>query len=278
MCASHPRGRPDRVTVAPMSARAGEVVAFIQDQLPRQQAFFGAKAADKVLAYVASTAAPGSVPSVSAHRLRSLAHGAGPGELAVELAGPLPRAPAAEEAASVCLFNQYVGYQVKTRPGAAGAVSWDGAGTHVRGGQVFTLHHSPFMMTAFERIPVDEVLGAVGGAPFALVGVGERVNLSPRFNWHTEVRGGRLVLFHGDGLPLKTYLNLKANPRVVRVLLDPTTFGGWVLEGLVEEYAPAEEPEAYQATCAGFAAGGWGRPARAFRFTADVIRPLAPPA
>jgi len=116
------------------------------------------------------------------------------------------------------------------------------------------------------------------GAASALVGVGDRVNLSPRFNWHTEVRGGRLVLFHGDGLPLKTYLNLKGNPRVARVLLDPATFGGWVLEGVVEEYEAAEEPEAYRATCAGFAAGGWGRPARTFRFTADVIRPLAPPA
>lgn len=261
-----------------MSARVGEVVAFIRDQLPRQQAFFGAKAADKVLAYVASTAAPGTVPALSAHRLLSLARGAGPGELAVELAGPLLHPPEGDEVASVCLFNQYVGYQVKTRAGAIGAAARDGAVTRVRGGQVFTLHHSPFMMTAFERIPVDEVLGAVGQVPNALVGVGDRVNLSPRFNWHTEVRGGRLVLFHGDGLPLKTYLNLKGNPRVARVLLDPSTFGGWVLEGVVEEYEPAEEPEAYRATCAGFAAGGWGRPARTFRFTADVIRPLAPPA
>lgn len=261
-----------------MTARVGEVVAFIRDQLPLQQAFFGAKVADKVLAYVASTSAPGSVASVSAHRLLGLRRGASAAELQVELAGPLPRLPADGDLASACLFNQYVGYQVKTRLHAAGGqVETADAVTRLRGGHVYTLHHSPFMMTAFERVPVDEVLGAVGRVTHALVGVGPMVNLSPRFNWHTEVRDGRLVLFHGDGLPLKTYLNLKSNPRVTRVLLDPLTFGGWVLEGPVEEYAAKDDPVAHQATCAGFEAGGWGRPARTFRFTAEVIRPLPPP-
>lgn len=260
-----------------MSARVGEVVAFIKEQLPRQQAFFGAKLADKVLAYVASTSVAGSMASVSSHRLLSLAHGASSSDLQAELAGHLARAPQGGEIASVCLFNQYVGYQLKTRAGAVGAVEAGVVATRVRGSAVFTLHHSPFMMTAFERVPLEEVLGAVGRTPYALVGVGPQVNLSPRFNWHTEVRDGRLVLFHGDGLPLKTYLNLKTNPQVVRVLLDPTTFGGWVLEGRVEEYEAREEPAAHEATCAGFEAGGWGRPARTFRFTAETIRPLPPP-
>jgi hypothetical protein len=215
---------------------------------------------------------------VSTHALRSLRRGAAASELEVELGGSLPQRPAPGEQATVCLFNQYVGYQVKTRPGGGGGqVERSDAVTRVRGSQVYTLHHSPFMMTAFERVPVDEVLGAVGSARFALVAVGAQANLSPRFNWHTELRGGRLVLFHGDGLPLKTYLNLKSNPRVVRVLLDPLTFGGWLLEGSLEEYQAEEEPAAHRATCAGFAAGGWGRPARTFRFTADVIRPLPPP-
>jgi len=259
-----------------MNGKVGEVVDFIEAQRPRQQAYFGAKVADKVLAYVASTSSAGSMAAVTSHRLRSLEHGATASELKVELAGPLGRSPSAGEVASVCLFNQYVGYQVKTRQGAVAVEAAFGA-TRIRGGHVYTLHHSPFMMTAFERVPVDEVLGAVGKVPFALVGVGPQVNLSPRFNWHTEVRDGRLVLFHGDGLPLKTYLNLKTNRRVVRVLLDPATFGGWVLEGLVEEYEARDEPVAHEATCAGFAAGGWGRPARTFRFTADAIRPLLQP-
>jgi hypothetical protein len=260
-----------------MQDGVGEVVAFLRDQLPRQQAFFGAKVADKVLAYVASTSAAGTTASVSSHRLLGLHHGATQGELLVELAGALARPPQAGEVASVCLFDQYVGYQVKTRAGAAGAVEQADAVTRVRGGHVYTLHHSPFMMTAFERVPIDEVLGAVGRARFALVGVGAQVNLSPRFNWHTEVRDGRLVLFHGDGLPLKTYLTRKTTPRVVRVLLDPVTFGGWVLEGQVEEYEARQDPVAHEATCAGFAAGGWGRPARTFRFTAETVRRLAPP-
>lgn len=261
-----------------MSPQVAEVVAFIKEQLPRQREFFGARLADKVLAYVASTSSAGAMAAVTSHRLRSLEHGATASELKVELGGPPPRALAPGEIASVCLFNQYVGYQVKTRAGVAGAVTTADDVTRVRGSHVYTLHHSPFMMTAFERVPVDEVLGAVGKAPYALVGIGPQVNLSPRFNWHTEVRDGRLVLFHGDGLPLKTYLNLKTNPRVVRVLIDPLTFGGFLLEGLVEEYEAKDEPVAHEATCAGFAAGGWGRPARTFRFTADVIRPLAAPA
>ncbi|MBK9518583.1 MAG: hypothetical protein IPO09_14770 [Anaeromyxobacter sp.] len=260
-----------------MDASVEEVRSFIEGQRPVQQAFFGAKAADKVLAFVASTSAAGSLASVTAHRLLGLERGAAASALQVSLAGHLPHQPGAGEAVTVCLFDQYVGYQVKTRPGGPGpAVEAGAASTRVRGSHVYTLHHSPFMMTAFERVPVDEVLGAVGRAPFALAAVGAQVNLSPRFNWHTAVRQGRLVLFHGDGLPLKTYLNLKSNPRVVRVLVDPRTFQGYVLEGDLEEYVEADDREAHQATCHGFAAGGWGKPARTFRFTAESIRVLAP--
>jgi hypothetical protein len=259
-----------------MGATPQDVLEFIGAQLPRQQRFFGARVMDKVLAHVASTSVAGSLPSVSSHRLLGLTRGAAASELVARLAGALPRQPGPGEIATVCLFNQFVGYQVKTRLAATGAVAEAGGETTVRGGQVFTLHHSPFMMTAFERVPVDEVLGAVGGAPFALVGVGTQVNLSPRFNWHTEVRDGRLTLFHGDGLPLKTYLNLKSNPRVVRVLLDPETFGGFLLSGRVEEFGPEAEPAAFQAITAGFQAGGWGRPARTFRFTAEEIATLSP--
>ena len=260
-----------------MSASPQDVVEFIQAQLPRQQRFFGATVMDKVLAHVASTSVAGSLPSVSTHRLASLDRGATPSELVARVEGALPRRPAAGEIVTVCLFNQFVGYQVKTRLASTStAVETVGGTTMVRGSQVFTLHHSPFMMTAFERVPLDEVIGAVGRAPFALVGVGAQVNLSPRFNWHTEIRDGRLTLFHGDGLPLKTYLNLKTNPQVVRVLLDPETFGGWLLSGRVEEFLPEAEPAAYQAIVAGFQAGGWGRPARTFRFAAETIEPLQP--
>lgn len=259
-----------------MGATPQDVLEFIGVQLPRQQRFFGARVMDKVLAHVASTSVAGSLPSISSHRLLGLTRGPTASELVARLSGALPRLPGPGEVATVCVFNQFVGYQVKTRLATPGAVAEAGGETTVRGGQVFTLHHSPFMMTAFERVPVDEVIGAVGGARFALVGVGAQVNLSPRFNWHSEIRDGRLTLFHGDGLPLKTYLNLKSNPHVVRVLLDPETFGGFLLSGRVEEFEPEAEPAAFQAITAGFQAGGWGRPARAFRFTAEEIAPLAP--
>jgi len=259
-----------------MSVTVDEVRAFIEDQRPKQQKFFGAPAPDKVLAHVASTSASGSFASVSAHRLLGLARGHSAAELVARLSGALPRRPGAGEVASVCLFNQFVGYQLKTRLGGTGATIEQADGTTtIHGGHVYTLHHSPFMMTAFERIPLEEVLGSVGSAPFALVGVGTQVNLSPRFNWHTEARDGKLVLFHGDGLPLKTYLNLKSNPSVVRILIDPTTFTGYVLEGVVEEFVAAQEPVAHRAICAGFAAGGWGRPARTFRYTATRLARLA---
>jgi hypothetical protein len=260
-----------------MSPSARDVVDFIQAQLPRQQRYFGATEMDKVLAHVASTSVAGSLASVSSHRLLSLDRGTAPSELVARVAGALPRLPGAGEIVTVCLFNQLVGYQVKTRLAATpGAVEAGGGATTVRGNQVYTLHHSPFMMTAFERVPLEQVLGSVGGARFALVGVGAQVNLSPRFNWHTEIRDGRLTLFHGDGLPLKTYLNLKTNPQVVRVLLDPETFGGFLLAGRVEEFEAEAEPAAHQAIVAGFQAGGWGRPARTFRFTAETITPLVP--
>jgi hypothetical protein len=259
-----------------MSGTVAQVYEFMLAQRAAQQRYFGTQVADKVLAYMGSTSLAGSLPSLSAHRLVALERGAGAAGLVVKLVGAPPRPLGAGEIASVCIFNQFVGYQVKTRAGPPPPMeTWEGV-TTVRGAQVYTLHHSPFMMTAFERVPVEEVLSSVGGATHALCAMGAQVNLSPRFAFHFEVRDGRLVLFHGDGLPLKTYLNLKSNPRVLRVVLDPATFRGFLLEGSVQEFDAAAEPAAHQAICAGFAAGGWGRPARTFRFVAEAIRPLAP--
>lgn len=261
-----------------MGGIGGDVVlAFLHEQRSHQQRYLGTKLADKVVTYVASTAAAGSVAAVSVHRLRSLRRGASPAELLVGLGGMLPRPPGPGESVAVCLINRYVGYQVKT-PGGDGLVEADGADLLIRGAQVFTLHHSPFIATAFDRVPFEEILGATGRTAFALVGVGAQVNLSPRFSWHAELRDGRLVLFHGDVLPLKTARNLEANRRVVRALLDPVTFQGFLLEGQVEECTARDEPAACAATIDGLAAASSGRPARLFRFTADAIHPLAPDA
>ena len=109
-----------------------------------------------------------------------------------------------------------------------------------------------------------------------IVAVGETANLSPRFVFHHAVRDGRLRLFHGDGLALKTAINLKANRRESRLVVDLDTFEGWALQGTVEEFAPHQHPEAFERICQGFAAGNWGKPSRVFRHAADTWQPIAP--
>lgn len=256
-----------------------EVSAFFEAQIAKQQRWFQAKQADKFICHVGSTSASGAFLEVTAHRLLGIERGARPTELVVRLGGSFAAPVAsADEVVTVTLFDQFVGYQVKTRAGAAGAnaVTVEGGATTVRGAQVFTLHHSPFMLTAFEKVPIEDVLASVGTARHALVGVGATANLSPRFCWHYEELGGKLVLFHGDGLPMKTFLNVKANPNVTRIALDPETFQGFVATGPLEEFRPADHPVAYEKICQGFANGGWGRPARVFRFVADRWTRLAP--
>jgi hypothetical protein len=51
-----------------------------------------------------------------------------------------------------------------------------------------------------------------------------------------------------------------------------------VAHGCVEEVQPADEPLAYEKVCNGFSAGGWGKPARLFRFIAEEWSRLTPPA
>jgi hypothetical protein len=87
----------------------------------------------------------------------------------------------------------------------------------------------------------------------------------------------RLVLYHGDGLALKTYMNLKANRQETRLVLDLDTFEGFSFRGTVEEFAPHQNPLAYEKVCAGFTAGNWGKPSRVFRFVADQWTRLEPP-
>jgi hypothetical protein len=259
-----------------MTVSNAEVLAFAEAQIPKQQRWFQVPHADRFLAYIGSTSSTGSYAGVSAHRLLGIARGEAGTELVVSLGGILPAVPAGGEIASVCIFDRFTGYQVKTRPSSAAAIAQRDGATAVRGSQVFTLHHGPFMLTAFEKVPLDEVLANVGKASFALVGVGQAVNLSPRFCWHHEEVDGKIVLFHGDGLPMKTYLNLKANPRVTRVLIDPETFEGFVGQGEIAEVKADAHPVGFRKICDGFARGGWSRPARVFRFVADRWERLAP--
>jgi hypothetical protein len=240
---------------------------------------------DKVLTFMGTTALEGQLAGVSICALAGLEPGRAPGGLRVHLRGELPRPPAPGECVTVHLTNleQYQGYQVKTAPLAAGAppgsvVEVGAGGVVVEGSQIFTVHHSPYTMRFFEQVPLDELKLMVGGAPYALVAVGQLANLSPRFVFHAEARLGRLALYHGDGLALKTYMNLKSNRHESRLVVDLDDFSGYLLRGVVEEFRPHQHPLAYERICQGFAAGGWGKPSRAFRLDVDGWEPISPTA
>jgi hypothetical protein len=200
----------------------------------------------------------------------------------VRLGGALPLRPLEGECITVHLTRlaQYQGYQVKTAPlgteGLAELLAEEGQELTVRGRQLFTVHHSPYTLEFFGSIPFEEVQELCAEVRHALCAVGETANLSPRFVFHHEVKDGRLLLFHGDGLALKTWMNLKRNPQETRLLLDLDEGRGFALRGLVEEFGEAEHPVAWQKVVDGFAAGGWGRPSRCFRLAVDSVEAIEP--
>ncbi|HET9599190.1 MAG TPA: hypothetical protein VFP65_26690 [Anaeromyxobacteraceae bacterium] len=268
-----------------MDADLQKFVEFLEQQTARQAPHFPSVRFDKVLSFMGTTSQPGQHAAVAVTPVLGLDPAAAGRELRVRLRGPLPRLPARGECVTVHLTNveQYQGYQVKTRPLATTESVGDlfeasGPELAVAGAHIFTVHLSPYTMKFFEQIPYEEVQLLVGGVRYALVAVGQGANLSPRFIFHHEVRNGRPVLYHGDGLALKTYMNLKSNRSETRLVLDLEGFDGWRLEGTVEEFQPHQHPEAYEKICGGFNAGSWGKPSRTFRFTAERWTPIAPTA
>ena len=265
-----------------MDARLQALLTFLDEQRARQAPHFPTVKYGKVLTFMGTTSLAGTHAAVSVNPIRQL-EVAGPRELRVHLGGALPRPPTAGECVSVHITNvdRYQGYQIKTRAlatpdEAAQLVQSEPDGVVVRGSQIYTVHHSPYTMKFFDRIPFDEVVQAVGSIPYALVAVGETANLSPRFAFHHEEKLGRAVLFHGDGLALKTYMNLRTNRQETRLALDLESWSGFALKGTDEEFQPHQHPEAYERICAGFAAGNWGKPSRVFRFVADSWQPISP--
>jgi hypothetical protein len=265
-----------------VDAHLQSLLDFLVDQQARQAPHFPKAAYPKVLTFMGTTSLAGSHAAVGVHRLVELVS-AGERELHVRLAGTLPRPPGPGECITVHLTdaNRFRGFQVKTLPLSVGGepsalYQPTPDGVVVRGSLVYTVHHSPYTMRFFERIPHQEVIEAVGGLRHALVAVGETANLSPRFVFHHEPKMGRPALFHGDGLALKTYMNLKLNRQETRLALDLDSFTGWALRGTVEEFQAQQYPEAYQKICDGFAAGSWGKPSRVFRLVADAWAPIAP--
>ena len=268
-----------------MSSELQSFLAFLEEQQARQASHFPGLKVSKVLSFMGTTSLPGSYAACSVHHLRAIERGPSARDLRIVLGGRLARPPGRGECVTVHMtrVERYQGYQVKTRPLGAGASESDlvepsaGGGLVVKGAQIFTVHHSPYTLKFFDSVPFEEVEDTVAGLKCALAAVGETANLSPRFVFHHEVKDGKLLLFHGDGLALKTYMNVRSNPLETRLVLDLDGFSGWALRGKIEEFAPHQHPEAYERICQGFTAGSWGRPSRVFRFsprTLERIRPV----
>jgi hypothetical protein len=258
-------------------------LAFLERQKARHAAHFPALKVEMALGFMGTTSRPGTFATCSVHRLRGIERGPSAGELRVSLAGALPRAPGRGECVTVHMtrVSRYQGYQVKTRALAEGVAQADllvarPDGVLVKGAQIYTVHHSPYTLQFFESVPFEEVEETLAGLGHALVAIGETANLSPRFLFHHEVKDGKVLLFHGEGLALKTYMNVRLNRSETRLVLDLDDFSGFALRGTVEEFAPHQHPEAYERICNGFRAGSWGKPSRVFRFVPESFEPVAP--
>ncbi len=266
-----------------MSSELETFLSFLDEQRRRQASRFPGLAAGQVLGFMGTTSLPGTFAACSVHRLLGIERAAAPRELRVLLAGALARPPRRGECATVHMtrVERYQGYQVKTRPLSAGAAEADlvepaQGGVAVKGAQIFTVHHSPYTLLFFENVPFEDVEELVAGLPCALAAIGENANLAPRFIFHHEVQGGKLMLFHGDGLALKTYMNVRVNRSETRLVLDLDDGAGWAMRGTVEEFAPHQHPEAYERICRGFTAGNWGKPSRVFRFVPESFERVKP--
>jgi hypothetical protein len=256
---------------------------FLERMKARHATRFPALKVPIVLTFMGTTSAAGTFASCSIHPLRKIDRGAAPRELRIVLGGTLPRLAGPGECVTVHMtrVERYQGFQVKTRalvPGTAekDLVEQTPGGLLVKGAHIYTVHHSPYTLQFFESVPYEEVAETLAGLDHALVAVGETANLSPRFVFHHEVKDGKVILFHGDGLALKTYMNVRQNRSETRLVVDLDDFTGYALRGTVEEFAPHQHPEAFEAICQGFQSGGWGKPSRVFRYTPTEFEPIAP--
>lgn len=266
-----------------MSSDLETFLAFLEEQQAKHAPHFPGLSVPKVLVYMGTTSLPGSFAACSVNRLLRVERGAIPQDLRIVLSGALPRPPRPGECVTVHMtrVERYQGYQVKTRALAAGAAAAElfeagAGGLLVKGAQIYTVHHSPYTLRFFENVPFEDVAETVSGLRCALVAVGETANLSPRFVFHHEVKEGKLLLFHGDGLALKTYMNVRVNRCETRLVLDLDDDSGFALRGTVEEFAPHQHPEAYERICQGFTAGNWGKPSRVFRFAPESFERVRP--
>ena len=237
---------------------------------------------DKIVSFMATSAAPGVPPSVAIRGIASISPGATGAELEVALRGSLPRAPDRGECIAVAAtaVRDFRGFQMKTHalvdPAFSSRLHGEGdGGARIHAAQVFTIQQGPKSADFFEKVPLDELTEAVARAGYALVAVGEQANLSPRWILHHELRDGALELYSGDAFWSKTWLNVRRNPRELRLVFDPETGSGFAMEGVSAEFGPEEHPVAAGKIQEMFARLGVKKVARMTRLRVERIRPIA---
>ena len=264
-----------------MTQYLDEALALLAEQRRKQATLLPQFGDDKILSVMATSASPGQPPAVAVRRIASVAPGATGAELEVSLRGELPRSPDRGEciAVAAAVIRDFRGFQMKTHglvdPAFASRLHGAGAeGPRIHAAQVFTIQQGPKSADFFEKIPLEEVTATVARAGYALVAVGEQANLSPRWILHHEVRDGALELFQGDAFWSKTWLNVRRNPREVRLVFEPETGSGYAMEGTSVEFAAEAHPVAAAKIQGMFARLGVKKVARMSRMRVDRIWPV----
>jgi hypothetical protein len=257
-------------------------LALLAAQRTKQSTLLPQFGPDKVLSVMATSASPGTAPTVGLRRIASVSPGSTGAELEIALHGRLPREPERGEciAVAAAVVRDFRGYQMKTHalidPAFASRLHGaDAGGARVHAAQVFTIQQGPKSADYFEKLPFEEVSATVAQADYALVAVGEQANLSPRWILHHELRDGALELYSGDAFWSKTWLNVRRNPRELRLVFDPETGTGFAMEGVSAAFAPEEHPVAAGRIQEMFGRIGVKKIARMTRLRVERIRPIA---
>ncbi len=257
-------------------------LALLATQRKSQSALLPQFGPDKIVSFMATSAAPGVPPAVAIRGIASVSTGASGPELEVALRGKLPRAPERGECIAVAAtaIEDFRGFQMKTHalvdPAFSSRLHGEAAGgARIHAAQVFTIQQGPKSADFFEKVPLEDLTASVARAGYAIVAVGEQANVSPRWILHHEVRDGALELFSGDAFWSKTWLNVRRNPREVRLVLDPETGTGFAMEGVSTEFAAEEHPVGAARIQEMFARIGVRKIARMTRLRVERLWPIA---
>lgn len=235
-----------------------------------------------LLGFLATTGVRASIPTVAIARVESIEPGEAQTDVEVRLRGGIPRVllPGENVTVSINRYERFAGFQIKTRAlehlqAARGL--WEELPPDslvVHGQRTYTTHHSPYDLQFFERVPYDELSTTLQGVNHGVIALGPEANVSPRLVFHHEIAGDRLTTYHGDGMAMKTYRNLRQNADAALMILDLESLRGYALVGRCEEVARDENPRATEQIDRGFQALGFGRPNRIFRHRCERFEAL----